>query len=75
MTRLVEQDGNRVVEEDNIVPPPPYRGEGRPQIITADTARQAPLGKRVLYVLLVALALVGMGLLAAWVFAGAPAVR
>ncbi len=72
MTKLVEQDANHTIEEDNIVPPPLYRGDGRPQIVTADTARQAPLGKRVLWVLIGALVMVGIGLLAAYMFAGAP---
>jgi len=42
------------IEEDNIQPPPHYR-EGEPQVITADTARQGPLGKRVLVVLVASL--------------------
>ena len=71
MTKLVEQDANRTIEEDNIVPPPMYR-DGRPQIVTADTARQAPLGKPVLWVLIGALVLVGVGLMAVWMFTGAP---
>ena len=41
------------VEDDNLRPAPPYRPEGPPQIVTADTARQGPLGKRALVVLLV----------------------
>jgi len=49
------------VEEDNIRPPPSYRSEGPPQIITADTARQAPLGKRVLLVLLGSLLAIAIG--------------
>lgn len=52
------------VENDNIRPPPPYRPEGPPQIITADTARQGPLGKRVLIVLLASLFAVALGWLA-----------
>jgi hypothetical protein len=72
MTKLVEQDANHTIEEDNIVPPPLYKGDGRPQIVTADTARQAPLGKPVLWVLIAALVLVGVGLMAAFYFAGAP---
>jgi len=49
------------VEEDNIRPPPSYLPEGPPQIITADTARQAPLGKRVLVVLLGSLLAIAIG--------------
>lgn len=40
------------IEEDDIRPPPPYREGGPPQQITPDTARQGPLGKRVLVVLI-----------------------
>jgi hypothetical protein len=43
------------IEDDNIRPPPHYRENGPPQIITADTARQAPSGRRVLVMLLVSL--------------------
>ena len=66
MTKLVEQDANRTIEQENIVPPPIYQGHVRPQIVTADTARQGPLGKPVLWVL------VGVGLMGAYYFAGAP---
>ena len=48
MTRLVEQNDGRTVEEDNIVTPPRYDGV-RPQIVTPDTARQGPLGKPVVW--------------------------
>ncbi len=44
------------IEDDNIVPPPRYRDDGPPQIVTADTARQGPLGSRVLLVLIGSLA-------------------
>lgn len=40
------------IEPDNIQQPPHYREDGPPQIITADTARQAPMGSRVLFVLI-----------------------
>jgi hypothetical protein len=40
------------IEDDDIRPPPHYREEGPPQVITADTARQAPSGRRVLVMLL-----------------------
>ncbi len=74
MTRLVEKDANHIVEEDNIVPPPMYN-DNRPQVLTADTARQAPLGKPVLWVLLAAVALVCVGFIATWMFAGSPPVH
>jgi hypothetical protein len=59
------------VEEDNIQPPPHYREGGPAQRITADTARQGPLGKRVLVVLICSLA----ALVIAWAglyFVGRP---
>jgi hypothetical protein len=40
------------VENDNIVSPPHYRPGWPQQIVTADTARQGPKGRRVLVVLL-----------------------
>jgi hypothetical protein len=43
------------IEDDNIVQPPHYREDGPPQVITSDTARQGPLGKRVLLILLMSL--------------------
>jgi hypothetical protein len=43
---------NRTIERDNIRPPPHYREDGPPQIITSDTARGGPLGMPVLVVLL-----------------------
>jgi hypothetical protein len=75
MTKLVEQDANHTVEEDNIVPPPMYVEHGPPQVVTSDTARQAPLGKPVLWVLIAALVLVCIGMSAAWMFSGAPPVH
>ena len=75
MTKLVEKDPNHIVEEDDIVPPPMYKENGPPQIVTADTARQGPLGKPVLYVLIAGLALVCIGFVAAWMFSGAPHVH
>ena len=54
------------IEEDNIQPPPHYREGGPAQRITADTARQGPLGSRVLVVLvcsLIALAIVWIALI------------
>jgi hypothetical protein len=52
----------RIVEQDHIRPPPHYREDGPPQIVTADTARQGPKGNRVLVVLVASLA----ALVAAW---------
>ena len=72
MTKLVEQDSNRTIEEDNIVPPPMYSGDGRPQVVTSDTARQAPLGKPVLWVLIAGLVLVVVGFAAAFMVSGTP---
>jgi hypothetical protein len=51
-----EPDSNHAVELDNIKPPPHYDDVEGPQIVTSDTARQGPLGSRVLAVLLVGLA-------------------
>ncbi len=75
MTRLVDKDSTHIVEEDDIIPPPMYLETEGPQIVTADTARQAPLGKPVLWVLIGAVVLVCAGLLAAWMFSGAPTVH
>ena len=72
MTKLVEKDETHIVEEDNIVPPPMYDETTGPQVITADTARQAPLGKPVFWVLIGALALVCAGFVVVWMFSGAP---
>jgi hypothetical protein len=46
---------NREIEQDNIVPPPHYREDGTQQVVTSDTARQGPLGSRVLMVLVISL--------------------
>jgi len=72
MTKLVDQNDGRTVEEDNIVHPPLYNGV-RPQVVTSDTARQGPLGKPVMWVLAAAVVLAVVGLLAAYMLAGAPA--
>ena len=72
MTKLVDKDSTHIVEEDNITPPPMYEGDGQPQIVTADTARQGPLGKPVLWVLSAALVLVVIGFAAAFMFSGSP---
>ena len=49
-----------VVEADNIRSPPHYRLGGPPQIVTSDTARQGPKGRRVLVVLIVSLVAVSV---------------
>jgi hypothetical protein len=49
---LIKTDGNHTVELDNIEPPPHYDDVKGPQIVTSDTARQGPLGSRVLAILL-----------------------
>ena len=71
MTKLVDQDDGRTIEEDNIVPPPMYNGVS-PQVVTADTARQGPLGKPVVWVLAVAVVLAVVGLMAAYMLSGTP---
>jgi hypothetical protein len=48
---LIKTDSNHTVELDNIEPPPHYHPETGPQVVTSDTARQGPLGSRVLVVL------------------------
>jgi len=73
MTKLVDQEDGRVVEEDNVRPPPLYN-DVTPQVVTADTARQAPLGRPVLWVLAVAIALAIVGMIVAYALSGtAPA--
>ncbi len=52
METLIKTDSNHTVELDNIQPPPHYDDVEGPQIITSDTARQGPLGSRVLAVLI-----------------------
>jgi hypothetical protein len=46
---------NTEIEQDNIVAPPHYRENGPQQVVTSDTARQGPLGSRVLMVLVISL--------------------
>jgi len=72
MTKLVKKDSLHYVEEEEIIPAPVYEENGPPEILTADMARQGPLGKPVLWVLVAALVLVCIGLLAVWMFTGAP---
>jgi hypothetical protein len=55
METLVKTDSNHTVELDNIQPPPHYHPEMGPQVITSDTARQGPKGRRVYVVLVVSL--------------------
>jgi len=62
METLVKTDSIHTVEEDNIRPPPHYDAVKGPQIITSDTARQGPKGRRVLVVLVAALIGVGIAL-------------
>lgn len=56
------------IEPDDIQPPPHYREDGPPQVITADTARQAPLGPRVLFILIASVVaiVVAFALIAIW---------
>jgi hypothetical protein len=61
MDNEVKVDSLHTVEEDNIRPPPHYHPETGPQIITSDTARQGPLGSRVLVVLICSLIGIGLG--------------
>jgi hypothetical protein len=60
MSKLVSEDGLHIVEEDDIRPPPHYRPGGPPQVVTADTARQGPLGLPVLHVLAASFVLIGI---------------
>jgi hypothetical protein len=53
METLVKTDSTHAVELDNIQSPPHYNPENGPQVITSDTARQGPKGRRV-YVVLIA---------------------
>jgi len=67
MEKLVKTDANHTVELDNIEPPPHYHPETGPQVITKDTARSGPLGRRVYVVLAVSMAAIVVGfLLVAW---------
>jgi hypothetical protein len=59
----VKTDSIHTVEEDDIHPPPHYEPDGPPQVVTADTARQGPLGRKALLVLVFSLLAVG----AAWI--------
>ncbi len=45
---MVDGEGSIHTEEADIRPPPHYRPDGSQQVVTSDTARQGPLGGRVL---------------------------
>ena len=63
MDELEKEDSLHVVEDDNISPPPHYRPDGPPQVVTSDTARQGPIGTRVFMVLAGSLVAIGV----AWI--------
>ena len=65
MTGSQHRGGLREIEPDAIEPPPHYR-DHHPQVITADTTRQGPGGKRVLVVLVLSL----VALLLVWTAGG-----
>jgi hypothetical protein len=52
VAQSIPTKGLYTVEEDNIEPPPHYDEVEGPQVVTSDTARQGPLGSRVLVVLI-----------------------
>jgi hypothetical protein len=62
METLIKTDSLHTVEEDNIRPPPHYDQTKGPQIITSDTARQGPKGRRVSVVLVVSFIVVVIAL-------------
>jgi len=70
MDGLDKDDGIHVVEEDNISPPPHYRSDGPPQVVTSDTARQGPLGRRVFFVLAGSLAAIAVAWIVIAAFSG-----
>lgn len=72
MTKLVKKDSLNYVEEENTVPMPQYEEDGPPEVLTPDMARQGPLGKPFLWVVLAGLVLICAGMLAAWIFSGSP---
>ena len=47
------------IERDNTQPPPKHTS-AHPAVVTGDSARQAPRGRRILYVLVAGLALVAI---------------
>ncbi len=58
---------SHIVERDNVQTPPPRHTDAHPAVVTGDTARQAPRGKRVLYVLATALVLIAVAFVALYV--------
>jgi hypothetical protein len=62
METLIKTDSNHTVELDNIQPPPHYHPEAGPQVITSDTARQGPKGRRVYIVLIVSMIIIVVAL-------------
>ena len=71
MSKLLKKDSLHYVEEDETVAPPTYQENGPPEVITGDMARQGPLGKPVLWVVIGGLVLVGAAFLAVWIFMAA----
>jgi hypothetical protein len=55
-----------IVERDSVQPPPRHSG-AHPAVVTGDTARQAPRGKRVLYILATTLVLVALAFAALYI--------
>jgi hypothetical protein len=51
---------NTTIETDNVTPPPHYREAEPPEIITSDTARQGPKGRRGLAILIASLVAIGI---------------
>jgi hypothetical protein len=68
--KLDKVDAIHTVEEDNITPPPHYRPDGPPQVVTSDTARQGPLGLPVFIVLAGSLVAIGIVWIAIALFTG-----
>lgn len=58
---------SHIVERDTVTPPPKHT-DAHPAVVTGDTARQAPRGKRVLYVLVAAMVLIALAFSALYVF-------
>ena len=66
MDTLKPTDSLRVVEPDNVQPPPHYDPAKGPQVVTSDTARAGPIGRPVYWVLMASLTavIVALGLVA-----------
>ena len=71
MSKLLKKDSLHYVEEQETVAPPVYKQNGPPEVITGDMARQGPLGKPALWVLIGGLVLVGVAFVAAWIIMAA----